>query len=105
MFDTLKIEIDKYFDNHITSKRYYAIMLFFTEMELGISNVPNQWVNIRNLFFTDGLSALNAYTNIKCPASQLIDADTRDELYSMMKNMMNNFNNQDWLNNELYPTL
>lgn len=97
-------KVKEYFINK-SPKKYFAVMLFFTEIELGISNIPNKWVNTNNLLFDNGLDAITAYTNIKCPASQLIDAMSQDELINQMNIMSNNFNNNDWLINELYPSL
>ena len=86
-------------------KKVYAVMLFFTEIELGISTVPNKWVNIKNVKFDNGADAVNYYANTKCPASQLIDAESEEELIEKMNQMIKNFNNQEWLDNDLYPYL
>ena len=80
-------------------------MLFNTELELGISNKPNKWVNTCNAFYKDGLSALSAYANTPNPASQLIDAKAPEELINKMEEMLMNFKNEKWLENELYPSL
>ncbi len=85
--------------------KYYALMLFKTELELGLSQEPNKWYNIANHVFTSGLDALNAYANIPNPASQLIDATSPEELADKMLEMVDNFNNLEWLQNELYPAL
>ena len=85
--------------------RYYALMLFKTELELGKSQEPNKWINISNYVFDNGTEALNAYANIPNPASQLLDADTPEELADKMAQMIDNFNNLEWLQTELYPYL
>lgn len=85
--------------------KLYSLMLFFTEIELGISNTPNKWVNTANSVYLNGTDALNAYANTRCPASQLIDATSPEELADKMTEMVDNFNNPEWLDNELYPYL
>lgn len=86
-------------------KKYYAVMFFNTELELGISNTPNKWLNTGLLVFDDGLRALETYSNIPNPASQLIDATTIEELNTKCIDMLHNFQNNEWLENNLYPYL
>lgn len=83
----------------------YALMLFETELKLGISSTPNKWVNTANYLFENGLEALNAYANTQCPASQLIEAEDDYELKCKMGEMMLNYQNEKWLNENLYPFL
>ena len=86
-------------------KKRWALMLFYTEMELGISNKPNKWVNTANIFYGDGLSALEAYANTRCPASQLVDGSTPAELEKEMTDMIEHFKDEKWLEENLYPCL
>ena len=86
-------------------KRVYALMLFYTELELGISQKPNAWINFGNQYYDNGLEALEAYANTRCPASQLIDAEDKDELLVKMNDMLNNFKDTKWLEECLYPSL
>lgn len=85
--------------------KHYAVMCFSTEMELGLSNKPEVWVNTKNFLYTNPLEALYAYSDIPCPASQLIDADSEEELKQKMEEMKTNFTSKDWLNEHLYPYL
>ena len=78
-------------------------MFFNTELELGISQEPNKWVNTGLLVYDSGLQALEAYANIPNPASQLIDAPTIEELNTKCIDMLHNFQNKQWLENNLYP--
>ena len=98
-------EIKKYFLNEVSGSKLFAIMLFMTEMELGLSTVPNKWVNVKNMYFTNGAAALDYYANTRCPASQLIDAVSKDDLESQMIEMLHNYRDEDWLNENLYPYL
>lgn len=97
-------DIDAAFgDEPRKGKKYWALMLFFTEMELGMSATPNRWVNTNNVFYADGISALNAYAETKCPASQLVDGKTKDDLQKAMEEMARNYQDEAWLEKNLYP--
>ena len=83
--------------------KYYALMLFETEIERGVSTNPNKWVNTGNAIFTNGARALNAYANTPCPASQLIDGKNPEELAENMLDMISNYESPEWLDENLYP--
>ena len=83
----------------------YAIMFFSTEIELGMSNTPGKWVNYRTFYTDDGSLALYTYANTPNPASQLIVADDEYELKSKIGEMILNYQDDDWLNQNLYPYL
>ena len=83
----------------------FAVMLFENEFNLGISNNPNKWVHLRTLKFKDGFLALEAYANIPNPASQLIRACSEEELEQEIQQMKDNYQNQSWLEENLYPYL
>lgn len=83
----------------------FAVMLFYTQLELGISNKPNQWVNTSNVVFDDPLLALEYYANTKCPASQIIKAKDDYELQCKIGEMILNYMDEKWLNKNLYPYL
>ena len=80
-------------------------MLFETELRLGVSNNPNKWVNTTNYYFNNGTEALECYANTPNPASQLIEATDDYELKCKMGEMMINYRNENWLNENLYPYL
>lgn len=84
--------------------KFFAVMIFYQGYEIGLPN-GNAWVNVNNLVFQDHSAALNAYANIPCPASQLVEADTRAELLEKIKEMQKNYHNEKWLNENLYPYL
>lgn len=102
---SIKEEIRTAFKGKTPERKYWALMLFETEMRLGISNKPNKWVNAKNVFFTDGFSALEAYANTPCPASQLVDSLTLEGLESEMNQMAANYADDKWLEENLYPYL
>lgn len=84
---------------------FHVVMLFNTEFELGISNDDSKYINTANQYFTDGALALDYYANTKNPASQLITAKTLESLIKQMNQMIQNYNNQQWLNKNLLPYL
>ena len=103
---TVAREIKSNFSGETKSNKVYAVMLFDTEMNLGIPGAkPNTWINYHNRYFTSGAQALDYYANTPCPASQLLDAKTKEELEDKMDQMIENFQNKDWLEKELYPYL
>ena len=83
----------------------YAVMLFDTEFNLGVSIHPNRWVNIENKYFDNGSEALNYYTNYGSQFSELIDADDMYELNCNMGEMMLNYRDEEWLNKNVYPRI
>lgn len=93
---------------------FFLVMLFFQaheiwgedEEQLKLRNLTgNEWVNVHNIPFEDHLSALDAYSNIQCPASQLISAHSREDLTQKMNQMVLNYQNKEWLDENLYPYL
>lgn len=80
-------------------KKFYMVMLFFSEWDLGASDRRDVFVNVKNIHCgLDGQLALDLYSNIRCPASQLIQADSLEELDKERMKMIDNFNNPDWVN-------
>ena len=45
----------------------YVVMLFDTEVNLGVSIKPNRWVNVENKYFDNGSDALYYYTHSGTP--------------------------------------
>ena len=102
--EILKNYLDSYFDERHEGK-HYLLMLFATEMELGLSNQPNRWECSGFCYFNNGTEALNAYANTPNPASQLIDARSKNELFDAAVRMNENMKDEKWLNENLYPYL
>ena len=86
-------------------KKRFALMLFETELNLGISNQPNKWVNFANRFYSKGIDALEAYANTPNPASQLVDGETPEELEQAILEMAEHYKDEKWLEENLYPYL
>lgn len=88
--------------------KFFSVMMFYRNGELGIPREvadPNEWNNTRCVDTEDGQLALNVYANTPCPASQLIEAQSREELEAKKKQMIDNFKNKEWLDKNLYPYL
>lgn len=83
----------------------YALMLFDTEMNLGISDKPNQWICTRIYYTNDGTTALNMYSDIPNPASQLLKGESDEDLQDQIRKMKDNYKDEEWLNAYLYPYL
>ena len=96
--------IEENFDQFHSGK-HHLLMLFETEMELGISTQPNRWECTGVKYFTNGLDALNAYANIPNPASQLIDAETKEGLIQGAMETLRGMKDKKWLDENLYPYL
>ena len=96
--------IDRNFDENHNGK-HFLLMLFKTEIDLGISNSPNRWECIGTRYFTNGMLALEAYANTPNPASQLIDAKTKEGLKLSALETIQDMKDEKWLNDNLYPYL
>lgn len=81
------------------SKKYFCIMLFFQQADF--TNNPNdrEWANTRNVYYHNGQLALDYYANTRCPASQLIDADSISELIQKRNQMLLNFKDKTFIQN------
>lgn len=89
----------------LAMNKKYAVMLFETGLNLGTTHEPNKWVNYKNVYFNNGLEALNYYADTSCPASQLVEGEDEFELQCRMGEMILNYMDDNWLNENLYPYL
>lgn len=88
----------------LPNKKLHALMLFDTERNLSISEDPTKWVHLKTLKFGNrGDLALYAYANIPNPASQLIEGLSEEELEEKELKMIEDFKDQNWLNENIYP--
>ena len=100
----IKLYIKKNFNKDHVGK-HFLLMLFETEITLGVSNNPNRWECVAVRYYDNGTRALDAYANIPNPASQLIDARTEEELIRNAEEMIDSMKNEAWLDTNLYPYL
>lgn len=94
-------------DNFVGDGKHklHAVMLFNTEIELGISNTPNKWVCTSIVFFDNGFQALDFYANTPNPASQIISEYSPEKLEQSIQDMLHNYQDDKWLEDNLYPYL
>lgn len=72
-------------------------MFFFSEEEIGSSERNDKFV-LRQIFVTQNkMEALEVYANTRCPASQLISAESDEELVNKIDQIKDNFNNPEWV--------
>lgn len=93
-------ELESAYNKHVENDhntRIYAFMKFENDRDLGISDNPYKYNNTNNIILFNGLHALAIYANTPCPASQLIDADSLEELQIKMNEMVENFNNHEFI--------
>lgn len=86
-------------------KKFYAVMLFYAPYELGIDTTDVDFILHRIISTIDPTVAMNVYANTPCPASQLIEADSQEDLLAKVEEMKANYNDKDWLEENVYPYL
>lgn len=78
--------------------KYYAFMPFWHWSEIMDERPENSDYVLENIVITtDSLIALTLYSEIPCPASQLIEADSEEELLTKIEEMKQNFKNPEWV--------
>lgn len=79
-------------------KKFFALLLFYEDEDFNYQLLDTR-------FYTDGAVAFKEYANTPCPASQLIDAESIEELHNKILDMINNMDNEEWKKINLYPYL
>lgn len=86
--------------------KHYAFMPFWHWSEVMDERPKNGDFVLGNIVrTTDSLVALSLYSETRCPASQLVEANSEEELEAKIEEMKQNFKNNDWLETNLYPCL
>jgi hypothetical protein len=86
--------------------KYYAFMPFWHWSEVMDERPKDSDFVLGNIVrTTDSLVALSLYSETRCPASQLVEANSEEELEAKIEEMKQNFKNNDWLEANLYPCL
>ena len=78
-------------------KNKHALLFFDTELNLGKSFNPNKWVNYLTKYYEDGKQALRELLDCNSITTQLISADTDEELEKERKKMIRKFKSEKWL--------
>lgn len=87
--------------------KYYAVMFFYHWTEIGLDGPEdgNEFILKQTLVTTNHLVALTAYAETRCPASILLEADNENELNKLIHQTKINYQDKDWLETNVYPTL
>lgn len=86
-------------------QKYYAFMPFFHWREIMDEKPEPDGVKVFGDYVlasicktTDYNLAMNLYAETPCPASQLVEANSWEELDNKIEEMKKNFNNPEWIN-------
>lgn len=111
MFENKDEIIDKLYEQ-LSGKpmTYYAFMPFFHWRECcdkrpeNNKNLHGDYILAHITKTTDGAYAHHLYAEVPCPASQLVQANSPEELEKKIDEMIKNFENPEWVS-ELEETL
>lgn len=81
--------------------KFYAVMFFYHWSKIMDEKLENseEFILTKIIITNDTVQALDLYTNTPCPASQLIEANSKEELEVKIEEMKQNFKNSEWVNN------
>lgn len=87
--------------------KFYAVAFFYSAQEIGIDAdvITEPFIYRNTAVFNNKTDQLNCYANTMCPASQLLEANTEKELKEKIRELRNNFRNNEWLEKNIYPYL
>lgn len=78
--------------------KYYAFMPFWHWSEVMDERPTDGDYILSNIVrTTDALLALTLYSETPCPASQLIEANSEEELEAKIEEMKQNYKNPEWV--------
>ena len=84
----------------------YAVMFFYHWSEIMDKKPKDDEFILTNTIITENhTTALDTYANTCCPASVLLEAETRKELDDKIVQTTKNYKNKEWLETNLYPVL
>lgn len=88
-----------------SNQKYYAVLLLFHWREIMDEKPTPDNVKVfgnyvlANVCKTNDYNlAMNLYAEISCPASQLVEANSWEELDEKIEEMKKNFSNPEWIN-------
>ena len=83
----------------------YAVAMFYSAQEIGIEPSEEPFIYHRTVVFKNRTEQIQYYANTMCPASQMLEADTEEELKEKIQQLRNNFKGNAWLEKNIYPYL
>lgn len=85
---------------------HFAVIFYHSHEELGIKDKSPFRFNARSEYRTlDSRNAFNIYANTQCPASELIQAHSQEELEGLIAQSKKNHLDPDWTKENLIPYL
>jgi len=84
-------------NNQKKEKNKFFTVMFFEEHDNGFDLIGQTPI------LENAIEAFNIYANTPCPASQMIEAKTIEELEAKIEKMKENFQNETWLKENIYP--
>ena len=88
-------------------KHLHCVLLYERESRLKVKR--QRWDAFARrgnvLLFDSYDAAISYYCNTPCPASQMLHADTDEELHLLIKEMDDNMSNPEWVKEHIEPYL
>lgn len=79
----------------------YAVMIFDTEINIGVSTNPLKLFNTQTVMFDNGIESLNYWTKTPCLWSTIIMADNEDELAYESAKVIEQCQSTDYVKNHI----
>lgn len=92
------------------SKKMYGLYLAYHKNEVlpdeeandpNVPNYPPALARVR--IYDNPHDQMEAYANVPCPASQTFEADDKFEFDMKFRELQQNFLNEEWLEENIYP--
>lgn len=92
--------------------KYYCVYMAYAKYEVmdssreGYDELPTYPRDCARVRVYDSEEAqLNSYANTPCPASQCFEANSEEEIEKKVEEFKNNFENEKWLEENIYPCI
>lgn len=85
----------------------YGVYFAYSRMEVigtweeGEKEYPKELARVS--IYETKQQQLDAYANTPCPASQLVEAETKEEFEKEVEQIKNNFENEEWVAVNIHP--
>lgn len=100
-----KIIVTEQARNH--KYKFYCVYLAYHQREITGGFDPNKPAYPREFgrvrIYNNKRDQLEAYANTMCPASQCFEANSQEEINKIVEDFKNNFENNEWLEKNIYP--
>lgn len=89
-------------------KKYYGVYLAYSQYDVfgrrefnDKPEYPRELARVRLYVTQQG--QLDCYANTMCPASQTFEASSKEEVNKIVEDFKNKFEDQKWLEENIYP--